>query len=78
MIASAKAAINGHASTVELLISRGANVTQKDARFEATPDGWAEEGAHSQIADTLRRVDEPPNPGLQRMGLRPAAESQHH
>ena len=48
------AAINGHASTVQLPISRGANVTLKDARFEATPEGWAEEGAHSQIADTLR------------------------
>lgn len=49
------AAINGHASTVELLISRGANLTLKDTRFDATAEGWAEEGAHSQIADTLRR-----------------------
>lgn len=49
------AAMNGHASTVELLIARGANLDLKDARFEATAEGWAEEGAHSQIADTLRR-----------------------
>jgi ankyrin repeat protein len=49
------AAINGHASTVELLISRGANLTLEDARFQTTAEGWAEEGAHSQIADSLRR-----------------------
>lgn len=49
------AAFNGHASTVELLISRGANLTLKDARFDATAEGWADEAAHSQIADTLRR-----------------------
>jgi len=49
------AAINGHANTVELLISRGANLTLKDTRFEATAEGWAEEGGHSQIADILRR-----------------------
>lgn len=48
------AAINGHASTVELLISRGANLTLRDARFAATAEGWAQEGGHSHIADTLR------------------------
>ncbi len=49
------AAFNGHADTVEFLISRGADLTLKDARFEATAEGWAEEGAHAHIADTLRR-----------------------
>lgn len=49
------AAIHGHASTVELLISRGANLNLEDARFRATAEGWAKEGAHSQIADSLRR-----------------------
>lgn len=56
------AAINGHAATVELLISRGANLTLKDARFDATAEGWAEEGGHPHIAETLRRsgLEEPP------------------
>ncbi len=49
------AAINGHATTVELLIRRGADLTLKDERFDATAEGWAEEGSHSHIADTLRR-----------------------
>lgn len=49
------AAINGHADAVELLISRGADVTIKDARFDATAEGWAEEGGHTHIADLLRR-----------------------
>jgi uncharacterized protein len=49
------AAFNGHASAVDLLISRGANLAVKDARFEATAEGWAEEAGHVHIADTLRR-----------------------
>jgi ankyrin repeat protein len=49
------AAMNGHAGTVELLISRGANLELKDARFGATALGWAEEGGHTHIADLLRR-----------------------
>jgi ankyrin repeat protein len=49
------AAINGHASTVDVLISRGADLTLKDARFDATAEGWAEEGGHTKIADTLRQ-----------------------
>lgn len=49
------AAINGHASTVDLLISRGANLNIKDGRFDASAEGWAEEGSHSQIAERLRQ-----------------------
>jgi ankyrin repeat protein len=49
------ASINGHAGTVDLLISRGANLTIKDVRFDSTPLGWAEEGEHTEIAETLRR-----------------------
>jgi uncharacterized protein len=49
------AAINGYAGTVELLIARGANVSLKDARFDATPEGWAEEGLHVEIAGILGR-----------------------
>jgi ankyrin repeat protein len=48
------AAMNGHADTVALLVSRGARLDLKDERFDATPAGWAEEGAHPQIAETLR------------------------
>jgi ankyrin repeat protein len=48
------AAINGHRSTVDLLLSRGASRTIRDARFAATPDGWAVEGGHSEIAETIR------------------------
>jgi uncharacterized protein len=48
------AALHGHAETVQLLVSRGANLDLKDARFHATPDGWAQEGGHTHIADTLR------------------------
>jgi ankyrin repeat protein len=50
------AAFNGHEATVELLIERGANRTLMDDRFQATPDGWADEGAHARIADMLRRA----------------------
>lgn len=49
------AAFNGHAGTVELLVSRGASLTLKDARFDATAEGWAHEAGHSHIAETLRR-----------------------
>jgi len=49
------AAINGHAGTVELLISHGADLGLKDARYDATPEGWAMEGDHPGIAQVLRR-----------------------
>ena len=49
------AAINGHCSTVNLLLERGASRTIRDARFKATPDSWAEEGGHLEIAKALRR-----------------------
>ena len=48
------AAINGHRTTVDLLLERGANRTIRDARFKATPDSWAEEGGHLEIAEALR------------------------
>lgn len=49
------AAINGHAATVDLLVERGADVTLRDARFDSTPAGWAEEGGHQEIAARLRQ-----------------------
>lgn len=48
------AAINGHRTTVNLLLERGASRTIRDARFKATPGGWAEEGGHLEIAKALR------------------------
>ncbi|MGH7560975.1 MAG: ankyrin repeat domain-containing protein [Gemmatimonadales bacterium] len=47
------AAINGHAGTVKLLVSRGASRELRDARFGATPEGWAREGGHPHIVETL-------------------------
>jgi ankyrin repeat protein len=47
------AAINGHRNTVDLLLARGASLTIRDARFDATPEGWAREGGHMEIADAL-------------------------
>lgn len=49
------AAINGHYGMVEFLVSRGANTGIRDARFDSTAEGWAEEGGHSAIVDLLRR-----------------------
>ena len=48
------AAINGHRETVELLIARGANREIRDEQFDSTPEGWAREGGHAEIADLLR------------------------
>jgi ankyrin repeat protein len=48
------AAINGHRETVELLIARGANREIRDEQFDSTPEGWAAEGAHTEIVDLLR------------------------
>jgi ankyrin repeat protein len=49
------AAINGHKSTVEFLVANGADLTVRDAKFDATPEGWAEEGRHDEIRELLRR-----------------------
>ena len=48
------AAINGHRETVELLIARGASREIRDEQFDSTPEGWAVEGGHTEIADLLR------------------------
>jgi uncharacterized protein len=52
------AALNGHRSTVDLLLARGASLTIRDARFNATPEGWAKEGGHLEIAAALQRRGE--------------------
>lgn len=47
------AAINGHKSMVEFLVVHGTDLTIRDARFNATPEGWAAEGRHEEIRDLL-------------------------
>jgi ankyrin repeat protein len=47
------AAINGHRKTVELLVTRGASIDIRDERFDSTPEGWAIEGGHTDIAELL-------------------------
>lgn len=48
-----QAALGGHASTVRLLVSRGADRTVRDAAWEATPEGWARHAGHDTLADWL-------------------------
>ena len=48
------AAVNGHRTTVDLLLQRGASRTIRDARFNATPEAWAEEGGHRDIVQALQ------------------------
>jgi ankyrin repeat protein len=48
------AAINGHRATVEYLIEHGADITLKDAKFDSTPESWAEEGGFTSIAELLK------------------------
>jgi ankyrin repeat protein len=47
------AAINGHRNTVGLLVARGASLNIRDERFDSTPEGWAREGGHMQLAEFL-------------------------
>jgi ankyrin repeat protein len=49
------AAINGHRDTVAFLLAHGADLTIKDAKFAATPEGWAAEGKHEEIREPLQR-----------------------
>ena len=48
------AAINGHKDTVEFLVTHGADLSIRDARFDSTPEGWAVEGRHDEICELLR------------------------
>ncbi len=44
------AALNGHADVVRWLLERGAALDGRDARFDSTPEGWALETGHGDIA----------------------------
>ena len=48
------AAINGHRDTIELLVARGARLDIRDDRFDGTPEDWAREGDHMELAEILR------------------------
>lgn len=47
------AAMNGHRSTIELLVARGASLDIRDDRFDSTPEDWAREGGHADLAEIL-------------------------
>ena len=49
------AAINGHRNVVELLVARGASRDIRDVRYNSTPEGWAREGGHTELAKLLER-----------------------
>jgi len=50
------AAINGHKNTVESLVAHGADLAIRDAKFDATPEGWAAEGHHDDIRKLLHHA----------------------
>jgi ankyrin repeat protein len=53
------AALSGHRRTVDLLLARGASRGIRDARFDATPAEWANEGRHGEIAGALNPKGRP-------------------
>ncbi len=54
-----QAASTGSLTMVELLLSLGADPSQRDCSFDSTPLGWAEHGHHQQIIDRLTPLTEP-------------------
>ncbi|ODT99904.1 MAG: hypothetical protein ABS81_24875 [Pseudonocardia sp. SCN 72-86] len=48
-----EAAFRGDAALAALLLDRGADPTLRDARFDATPAGWAAHAGHTRLAETL-------------------------
>jgi peptide-methionine (S)-S-oxide reductase len=52
-----QAAWHDRREMVELLLSRGANPTARDARFDATPAQWARHNAHPELADLLTSAE---------------------
>jgi ankyrin repeat protein len=41
----------------ELLLSRGADPTARDTRFDATASGWASHNGHPELAELLRNAE---------------------
>jgi ankyrin repeat protein len=52
-----EAAMNGERDVVEILLTAGADRTVRDARFDATPAGWAHHGDQPEIAALLESPD---------------------
>ncbi|GAY11726.1 ankyrin repeat domain-containing protein [Pseudonocardia sp. N23] len=48
-----EAAFRGDETLAALLLARGADATVRDARFDATPTGWAEHAGHTGLAAEL-------------------------
>jgi ankyrin repeat protein len=44
------AALNGHTEVVRWLLERGAATDECDPRFDSTPEGWALETGHADLA----------------------------
>jgi RNA polymerase sigma-70 factor (ECF subfamily) len=47
------AAFNGHREVVQWLLGQGASTHLRDARFDATPSGWAAENDHPDLAKMI-------------------------
>jgi hypothetical protein len=55
-----QAAYAGDRAMIELLLALGADPTVRDARFDATPAGWAEHQGHAELAAWLRLLEMTP------------------
>lgn len=58
-----EAALRADHDMVALLLARGADPTVRDARFDATPAGWAAHAGHSALAAELTAREERHIPG---------------
>ena len=57
-----EAAMNGEREIVDILLAAGADRTVRDARFDATPAGWAHHGDQPELAALLEPADPQPEP----------------
>lgn len=55
------AALNGHVEVVRWLLERGAATGGRDARFDSTPEGWALETGHAEIAALIAAAERAEN-----------------
>ena len=58
-----EAAIEGRRDLAELLLDLGADPNLRDARFDATPLGWARYGDQSDLVALLEPLTQPEGPG---------------
>jgi hypothetical protein len=57
-----EAAMNGDREIVEILLAAGADPSVRDARFDATPAGWAHHGGQTELAERLEPPEPQPDP----------------